>query len=298
MTLLSSSPSFPSHHFQDSFTNTTLEADKKLTKMNSSSKPLKQLLTRFTFHKPHSQTTFTSTSKDNDNDNIVVTAICNSFKSKLNWNSVTRKFSSIELTSSLVERVLLNLNDLTHAKTALSFFHWSSKTHRFQHSIRSYCITVNVLVQAGLITDAKSLLESFANKNIETHAVRAVVDTLFEFVFGSHPLVFDLLVKAYAKTRLTYVAFAVCRYVEERGGFCVGLSSFNAFLHVAQRSDELKTVWEVYEHMIRKRIYPNVITLKIMIDAMCKEGVLQKNVELLDRIIGKRSSQRCLNAFM
>ncbi|CAL5207879.1 unnamed protein product [Lathyrus oleraceus] len=259
--------------------------------MSLSSKHLK-LLSRLTFYKPHSHTPpyISSTSKHNNN---IITLICNSFRTKQNWDTITHNFSSIQLTNPLVEQILLQLKTPTDAKNALSFFHWSSKTHRFQHGLRSYSITINLLLQANLITDAKALLESLANKNTDSNSVRAVIDSLIhtsEFVSsGSHPPVLDLLLKAYAKARLTDVAFAVCRYVDELG-FRIGLSSFNALLHVAQRCDRFSTVWEVYGYMIGKRIYPNSVTLRIMIDALCKEGLLQRNVEVVDRIIGKRDS--------
>ncbi|KAK7308427.1 hypothetical protein VNO77_42032 [Canavalia gladiata] len=42
--------------------------------------------------------------------------------------------------------------------------------------------------------------------------------------------------------------------------------------------------------MIRRRIYPNIVSFRIMIDALCKEGELRKNVDTLDRIMGKRGS--------
>lgn len=211
---------------------------------------------------------------------------------KQNWDTLTHKFSSIKLNHSLVEQVLLELKHPTDAKNALSFFHWSSKTHSFQHGLRSYSITIHLLLQAGLITDANALLESLVNKHTKTHTVRAIIDSFIntsESVSGSHLPVFDLLVKAYAKARLTDVAFAVCRCVEECG-FCVSLSSFNALLYVAQKGNRFSTVWDVYGYMIGKRIYPNVVTLRIMIDALCKEGLLQRNVDALDQIIGKRNS--------
>ncbi|KAJ1427634.1 Tetratricopeptide-like helical domain superfamily [Sesbania bispinosa] len=256
--------------------------------MSSNSKPLK-LLSRLSFRRTHSQTALTTKSK-HDDDNVVA-ALCDWFRRGRNWDAVSRKFGSVELNESLVERVLLELKD---AKAALGFFHWSAKTNRFQHGVRSYCIAINVLVRAGLVTDARALLESLANKNSEPRAVRAVVDSMVETyevvgVSGSHPPVFDLLIQSYAKLRLTDVAFAVCRYVEERG-FRVSLASFNALLHVAQRSNRCELVWEVYEHMVGERNYPNTVTFRIMIDALCKEGLLQRNVDTLDRIMGKRSS--------
>jgi pentatricopeptide repeat protein len=265
--------------------------------MSFCSKPLK-LLTTLTFSKHHlSHTTFNN--NNGNYSNTIVTLISNSFRTKQNWVTITKKFTSIKLTSSLVEQILLQLNNPNDAKNALSFFHWSTKTHRFQHTLQSYTITINLLLHANLITDAKALLESLANQNTETHTVPAVIDSFINtntntsefFLSGSHshPPVFDLLIKTYAKARLTDVAFSVCRYVEENG-FCVGLSSFNDLLHVAVKCNRFETVWEVYGYMIEKRVYPNFVTLRILIDALCKEGLLQRNVDAVDRIIGKRNS--------
>jgi len=82
------------------------------------------------------------------------------------------------------------------------------------------------------------------------------------------------------------VAFHVCRYMEEYG-VCVTVVSFNALLHAVQRSEKCFLVWEVYEFMIRRRIYPNLTSLRIMVDALCKEGELQKIVDMLDRIMSR-----------
>ncbi|XP_024630604.2 pentatricopeptide repeat-containing protein At1g66345, mitochondrial [Medicago truncatula] len=46
----------------------------------------------------------------------------------------------------------------------------------------------------------------------------------------------------------------------------------------------------VYGYMILKRVYPNVATSRIMIDVLCKQGLLQRNVADLDQIVGKRNS--------
>jgi len=103
--------------------------------------------------------------------------------------------------------------------------------------------------------------------------------------------VLDLLVNTYSKVRLIDAAFDVIRYINELG-FCIGLSSFDSLLHVAQRCNRFETVWEVYGYMIEKRVYPNpnVVTFSILIDTLCKEGLLQRNVDNVDRIVGKRNS--------
>ncbi|KEH40882.1 putative pentatricopeptide [Medicago truncatula] len=50
-------------------------------------------------------------------------------------------------------------------------------------------------------------------------------------------------------------------------------------------------VLEVCGYMIDKMVYPNFVTFRIMIDALCKEGLLERNVDTVDPIVGKRNSQ-------
>lgn len=227
-----------------------------------------------------------SNSKDYD-----VSAICNSFRKGWNWDIISNKFGSFGLNDSVVERVLLELKDPSDAKSALSFFHWSTKRMNFNHGTLSYCIAIHILVRARLLTDARALVESVLLKNKESSMRFSVVDSLLDSykVYDSHPLVFDLLIQAYAKLRMIDIAFETCLYVEEHG-FPVSLTSYNTLLHVVQKSDMCALVWDIYEHMIREKTYPSVVTLRIMVNALCKDGQLQKIVDTLDRIMGKSKS--------
>ncbi|RYR39578.1 hypothetical protein Ahy_A09g045135 isoform C [Arachis hypogaea] len=208
-----------------------------------------------------------------------------------NWDTISIKFGTFMLNDLMVERVLLELKDPSDAKCALGFFHWSTKRRNIEHGIRCYCIAIHILVGARLLNDACALLESLLNKTKESSSRVMVADTLLGCypVTDSHPIVFDLLIQAYAKLRLTDVAFEVCLYVEKHG-FSISLVSFNTLLHVAQKSDQFGLIWDVYEHMIQERTYPNLATLRIMINALCKDGQLQKIVDALDRIMGKWNS--------
>ncbi|XP_020209403.1 pentatricopeptide repeat-containing protein At1g66345, mitochondrial [Cajanus cajan] len=224
-------------------------------------------------------------------EDSVVCALCTSFREGRNWDAVTREFGALELNDSSVEQVLLHLNSPTDAKAALGFFHWAAKRHNgFQHATRSYCIAIHLLLGARLVTDARALLQSLAQRNTDTRTVRAVVDSLLDtcHLSTSRSLAVNLFIQAYAKAKLTDLAFDACRYVEDRG-FSVSVVSFNALLHAVQRSHECGLVWDVYEFMIRRRAYPNVTSLRIMVDALCKEGELQKSVDTLDRIMRKRT---------
>ncbi|KAL1339535.1 hypothetical protein AAHE18_U044900 [Arachis hypogaea] len=256
-----------------------------------SSKPF-NLFTRINFSRHHFQHLrllhTQAVSKHNNDD---VTAICNSFRRGWNWDTISIKFGTFMLNDLMVERVLLELKDPSDAKCALGFFHWSTKRRNIEHGIRCYCIAIHILVGARLLNDACALLESLLNKTKESSSRVMVADTLLGCypVTDSHPIVFDLLIQAYAKLRLTDVAFEVCLYVEKHG-FSISLVSFNTLLHVAQKSDQFGLIWDVYEHMIQDRTYPNLATLRIMINALCKDGQLQKIVDALDRIMGKWNS--------
>ncbi|KAE9619572.1 putative pentatricopeptide [Lupinus albus] len=251
-----------------------------------------KLFTRVIFLKPyfHYSHFIHTHLVSNDYD---VSAVCNSFRKGWNWDIITNKFGSFKLSDSVVEQILLELKNPNDAKNALSFFHWSTKKMGFKHGTWSYCVVIHILVRARLVTDARALVESVLLKTKESsNSMRfSVVDSLLDGykVYDSHPMVFDLLIRGYAKLRMVDIAFDTCRYVEEHG-FSVSLVSYNNLLHVVQKSDMCALVWDIYEHMIQKRIYPNVVTLRIMINALCKDGQLQKIVDTLERIEGKRNS--------
>ncbi|GFS39531.1 hypothetical protein Acr_00g0063470 [Actinidia rufa] len=94
---------------------------------------------------------------------------------------------------------------------------------------------------------------------------------------------------SYAKLRMIESGFDVCQYLGEHG-FTLSVISYNTLINVAQKCDHISLVWKIYEHMIEKRTYPNDVTVKIMISALCKEGKLQEFLDMVDRIHGKRSS--------
>ncbi|KAK4602372.1 hypothetical protein RGQ29_011427 [Quercus rubra] len=221
------------------------------------------------------------------NIDTVVNSICGSFRKGCNWDILTQNFDSVRLNDLIVEKVLLELKEPTDAKRALAFFHWSAQRKKFEHGNWSYCITIHILVQARLLTDARALLESVLKKNAGSHLRFSVVDSLLSSykITVSTPFVFDLLVQAYAKLRMFEIAFDVCRYLEEHG-FSSSLISFNTLIHVVQKSYQVPLVWKIYEHLIQNRTYPNEVTIRTMISALCKEGHLQKYVDILDRIHG------------
>ncbi|KAJ6368130.1 hypothetical protein OIU78_000663 [Salix suchowensis] len=220
--------------------------------------------------------------------NTVVSSICDSLRRGYNWDTLNRKFESLQLNNLLVKNVLLELKEPNDAKRALGFFHWSARRN-FVHGVQSYCMMIHILVQARLIMDAQALLESILKKSVGDPAKFVVVDSLLSSykIIISNPLVFDLLVQAYAKLRMFDIGFDVCCRLEEHG-FTLSLISFNTLIHVVQKSDKSSLTWKIYEHMLHRRTYPNEATIESMINALCKEGKLQTIVNMLDKIHGKR----------
>ncbi|XP_024020276.1 pentatricopeptide repeat-containing protein At1g66345, mitochondrial isoform X1 [Morus notabilis] len=223
--------------------------------------------------------------------NNVVKAICNAFRSGWTWDTLSREFHHIEFNEQLIEKILLELKQPIDAKWALGFFHWAAHRVNFQHCLRSYCLAIHILVRARLNLDARALIETVLKKNAGDSSKFLVVDSLLSCykITDSTPFVFDLLVQSYSRLRMFDSGFDVCCYLEEHG-FSLNLVSFNTFIHVVEKSDENTMVWRIYEHMIWRRIYPNQSTIRTLISSLCKEGKLQKYVEMLDRIHGRRCS--------
>lgn len=218
--------------------------------------------------------------------------ICNLLREGGNWENLDVRFGSVQLSSNLVDSVLIHLREPIHAKRSLGFFHWCSRRKKHDHGVRSYCLMIHILVQAGLNVHARALLESVILKNSGSDAsLFAVVETLlctYEVVLSS-PRVFDLLVQTCSKLRLFDVAFRACSHLGDRG-FLPSLVPFNTLLHVVQRSEQSDLVWNIYEYMVFKRVYPNQFTVEIMAKSMCKEGSLLKVVNILGSIHSKRCS--------
>ncbi|PRQ20725.1 putative tetratricopeptide-like helical domain-containing protein [Rosa chinensis] len=223
--------------------------------------------------------------------NNVVRAICDSFRTGWNWDALTSRFDSLKLDGKLVESVLLELKEPVDAKRALGFFHWASNRKGFDHGVWSYSIAIHILVRAKMVMDARALIESVLKKNVGNELKFSVVDSLLSSyeVTASNPFVFDLLVQTYAKMRMFETGFDVCCYLRERG-LPLSLTSYNSLLRVVQRSDRNGLVWKIYEHIVERRSYPNDETVRILIDALCKEGELRKYADMLERIHGKKCS--------
>ncbi|XP_031503193.1 pentatricopeptide repeat-containing protein At1g66345, mitochondrial [Nymphaea colorata] len=225
------------------------------------------------------------------NDVEVVRLVSELLRRGDDWDWLSGKLDHIRLTDSIVEDILLQLKEPSDAKKGLSFFHWSSVRKKFDHSVRSYCILAQILFHARLDTHAKVMLESAARKNSYRESPFRLEESLLSTyaVTCSSPQLFDHLIQTYAKLRMFHEAISSYHYLQEHG-FLPSIATWNMLLNVVQRSDKNLLIWRIYEDMITKKTFPNAVTSRIMVDAMCKQGLLQKTIDLLDKI----SSKRCL----
>ena len=134
--------------------------------------------------------------------------------------------------------------------------------------------------------DARALLESVLKKNVGSSL------RFFSCGFSTLKLFTRFLFQLHLCLICWYRLMLNSGSLRLLGRTCFSSSliSFNTLIHVVQKFDQVPLVWNIYEHMIQKRTYPNEVTTQTMIIALCKEGNLQKYVEILDQIHGKRCS--------
>ncbi|KAJ8443075.1 hypothetical protein Cgig2_004280 [Carnegiea gigantea] len=232
----------------------------------------------------------------NDPSHTIVNSLCESLRKGLNWDTLSRKYDSMNLNDPIINRVLLELKEPHEAKRALSFFHWVAHSKKIERGLEPYCIIIHILARAHLVNDALVLLESVLSRNsgdgVDDSLRLSIVDMLLSTyrITNACPLVFDLLVQTYSKLSLFETAFDVCCLLDGHG-FSLNLATFNTLIHkILKSADKSGLIWKVYGHMIQKRIYPNEVTVRTMISALCMAGELQKSVDIINTIHGRGCS--------
>ncbi|KAL4199457.1 hypothetical protein AMTRI_Chr03g51220 [Amborella trichopoda] len=226
----------------------------------------------------------------NFRDAETVTGICDMLRKGGNWDDLSLCFGVINLNEAIIEHVLLNLKELNEAKLALSFFHWSSLCKKIDHGLSTYCIIVHILVRSELFTHAQALLESAVKKHcIEDFGFPKLSESLLGtyYITGSSFRVFDFLVQTYARLRMFDEAISSYSLLEKYG-FSPSIVTWNILLNFVQKSNQSTIVWRIYEDMLMRRTYPNVITVRTLTNELCKEGKLQKFLDLVNMIQRER----------
>ncbi|KAG9130626.1 hypothetical protein Leryth_011873 [Lithospermum erythrorhizon] len=158
---------------------------------------------------------------------------------------------------------------------------WDNLTNNFSSVKFTNSIIKNTLLHLKQPINAKKALTFFhwsAQLNHFPHGVSTYCITI------------HILVKArYLKDAKVLLRSLLMRVSENEGkdSFFIVLDSiidsYGDIESTPLKSNRYSLLWGVYEHMIENRKRPNESTVKILVDGLCKEGRLQKFLDMLDR---------------
>ncbi|KAL8161713.1 hypothetical protein V2J09_013202 [Rumex salicifolius] len=97
------------------------------------------------------------------------------------------------------------------------------------------------------------------------------------------PVVFDMLIKAYAKVGLFGEAYRVFRRMV-RLGFVPNVVAFNFLLNGLSKLNCMDKCWKLYDDMWAIGIVPNTITFNILTHVICKDQYVEKVNEFLEKM--------------
>ncbi|URE41376.1 repeat-containing protein [Musa troglodytarum] len=156
---------------------------------------------------------------------------------------------------------------------------------RFLHRVGFHRLDLRSLSTAAAILSslrppnpALQLLKqaiSVRRSDLPKHLFDALVEARQELELSDPPVVFDLLLKAYADAGEPESALEVF-YLMKDANFAPRIESCNALLSVLLKLDQKDRAWVLYAEMFRMRIPSTVVTFNIMINVLCKEGKLKK----------------------
>ncbi|KAH0849653.1 hypothetical protein HID58_096214 [Brassica napus] len=236
-------------------------------------KPLKTLSTS-----PESETTPSSS------DPYLVDKLCFSLNQANNNNNSATAASLrnhlIRLNPLSVVEVLYRCrDDLTLAQRFIQQL--SLHLPNFKHTSFSLSAIIHILVRSGRLSDAQSCLLRMIRRSGVSRAevVSSLVSTYSNC--ASNDSVFDLLIRTYVqarKLREAHEAFTLLR----SKGYTVSIDACNALLGSLVRLGWVELAWGVYHDISPSGI--NVYTLNIMVNALCKDGQMDKVGSFLSQV--------------
>lgn len=193
---------------------------------------------------------------------------------------------SIELDEYKVIRILDDLfAETSDASIALYFFKWSELWIGAEHSSRSICRMVHILVSGNMNFRAVDMLLHLVKKRSdgEERSLCLVMNDLFETRGDREVLetVFSMLVDCCVKERKVDVAMKLAYKMDQLGifpsrGVCISLLK-----EILRINNGLELAREFVEHMISRGRRLNAAVLTLFISKHCSDGSFDKAWELL-----------------
>ncbi|KAJ4888961.1 Pentatricopeptide repeat-containing protein [Raphanus sativus] len=199
---------------------------------------------------------------------------------KHGWINRFDSVFSIELDEYKVIRILDDLFAETNdASIALYFFKWSELWIGAEHSTRSICRMIHILVSGNMNYRAVDMLLHLVKRS---HGVCLVMNDLFETRGDRKVLetVFSMLVDSCVKERKVDIAMKLAYKMDQLGifpsrGVCISL------LKEILRIHGLELAREFVEHMISRGRHLNAAVISLFISKHCSDGSFDKAWELL-----------------
>lgn len=144
----------------------------------------------------------------------------------------------------------------------------------FKHSSTSLSAVVHVLIRCKRVADAQAFILRMIRRSgvSRIEIVESLVSTYG--ICGSNPYAFDLLIRTYVQARKIRESVEAFRLLQSRN-LCVSINACNGLLGGLVRIGWVDLAWEVYGEMRGSDIQPNVYTLNIMVNALCKDEKIE-----------------------
>ncbi|KAF3606401.1 hypothetical protein DY000_02045017 [Brassica cretica] len=247
-----------------------------------------------------------------DPEDILFSSLCLNLRQR-RWNALHQL--SPALTNPLVSRVLLQFR--TSPKLALEFHNWFLGNNTVSETrFEASCVMVHLLVESRRFDDALSVMASLMSKLCPLDVLSGLIRSYEPC--GSSPDVFDSLVRACTQNG---DAEGACEVIEQARaeGFSVSVHALNNFMGCLINLNEIDWFWSVYKgmdglgyvenvntfnlviysfckeckllealsvfyRMLKRGVWPNVVSFNMMIDGACKVGDMEFALELLGKM--------------
>ncbi|GAV80308.1 PPR domain-containing protein/PPR_1 domain-containing protein/PPR_2 domain-containing protein/PPR_3 domain-containing protein [Cephalotus follicularis] len=177
------------------------------------------------------------------------------------------EFNIIQILNDLFEETL-------DAALALYFFRWSEYYIGSEHTIRSVCKMIHILVSGNMNHRAVDLVVHIVRSNIKEVFHNLVLKILYETHTKREVLeiVYNMLVDCYIKENMVNVALEIKCKMKQLNLFPT-IKLCNSLLKALLGSQKLELAWELVEEMMTQGISLNVYIISLFIAAYSKGNV-------------------------
>ncbi|KAK3002774.1 hypothetical protein RJ639_018634 [Escallonia herrerae] len=202
------------------------------------------------------------------------------------WNIDSRNnsFNMIVLDECNIMRILNDLfEESRDAALVLYFYRWSERCTGFEHTVRSICTMIHILVAGDMNHRAMDLIIYLVKKNDGEDwwcnlLLKVLYDTNSERrVLG---VAYSMLVDCYTKENMTNVALKLTCQMNHLSIF-PSMGVCNSLLRALLDSEQVELAWDLLEEMQSQGLALNASIISLFIHNYCSKGDLGSGWKLL-----------------